>query len=102
MQKEMKRSAYERQTYVDRSSGVVNIFRGKPIKTSPIYGEPSRNRFPADTTTRNAVDNAHNYLEMKGYDKRASTSDLLKAAFAGGIFVGMSVMTAIGNYIGLI
>jgi hypothetical protein len=97
-----KGDTMKRQTYVDRSSGVISIFRGKAVVAKPLYENSSKNRFPDDGVLRHAIDNANSYLEAKGHDKQATTSDLMKASFAAGVFAGMALMAGIIKWVGLL
>jgi hypothetical protein len=102
MQTQLKGNTMERQTHVDRSSGVISIFRGRPKAAASVYENPAIERFPDDKVLGNAIDNAWTYLENKGHDKNMDKADIAKAFFAAGLFAGMLIMAGIGHMVGLL
>lgn len=98
----MESNQPERITQVDRSSGVISLFRVVPTKGGkPIYSEPSKNIIPDDGILTSSIDAAYDYVMLSEGYKDAVNEDWLKATFAGGIFVGMSLLYILELSIGM-
>lgn len=67
--------------------------------TWTIYDKPARGDQPDDLARSAAVDAAYRYLQDLKLDKNLGRADLEKVIFLAGIFIGMSLMYGLFEYL---